>query len=81
MGGLPADAALGEAPVSAAVERARGEAMRQYARAHDRWSEREQVMRLSGRDPDADEARAMAQVVLRAWDAERRVDTTGREST
>lgn len=54
------------------AERARHEALRTYAAAHDAWCEQEQLLLLSGRDVEAAGAHAMALAALRAWDAEAR---------
>ena len=53
------------------VERARGEAMRRYASAHEEWAEREHVLLLEGRDIEAEGAHQMGLAALRAWLAEK----------
>ena len=52
------------------LERARFEAARQYALAHDSWSEQEQLLVHEGRVIEAQGAREMARRALRAWFAE-----------
>lgn len=50
---------------------ARAAALRRYARAHDRFSEREQLYANSGAPIAALGARIFAQRIIRAWLAER----------
>ena len=52
------------------VARARFYAVRDYALAHDRWSEQEQLLMLEGRVIEAHGAREMARRILRAGLAE-----------
>ncbi len=50
---------------------AQREVLRQYAHAHDHWSEQEQVMATRGQTADATLARERAIAVLGAWLLER----------
>lgn len=50
--------------------RARSEALRQYARAHDRFAELEQITVSRGRVHEAGGARVLALIALRAYRAE-----------
>ena len=49
---------------------AREAATRQYALAHDRWAEQEQLLKHEGREIEAAGARELGARVLRAWLAE-----------
>jgi hypothetical protein len=53
------------------TDTARREVLYAYARWHDRFAEREQVLRHSGMVIHAEGARVYANLVIRAWLAER----------